>query len=704
MGILGKCLQLVVVISVTGNLYADDTTSMWQDQAKTYAKPAQTASSNTPNNARWLSLNTQAMQHTLIAHEPLLEQTTVQEKSSTARSIELPLPNGENIHLTLTQTNVLPPQLASRYPMIKTYKVAQPSGRIMSGRVDFTYQGFHAMLVTYDGQTIFIDPEHKGTTNTYLSYRKSDQPHEGSFQCNTPEHHHHPISPFQNRASIAARSAGGMMEYRIAVAATAEYTQRHGGRIESALSAITTTISRINQVYEKSFGVRLSLVENNDKIIYTDANTDPYSNFHIDLMLEENQQNLDKVIGSDYYDIGHVFGTSGGGLAYIGSLCKSDRKAMGASGVNSPYGDGFSIDYVAHELGHQFGATHTFNSNQGVCTAASRTNRTAFEPGSGSSIMSYAGGCGSDNLQLGADAMFHSGNIEQVNNTILSNNTRNCGVERALDNQPPVVFAGNSHTIPAHTPFELTAIATDANLDPLSYSWEQRDAGTSSTLNTDTGDNPLFRILPPVSSPSRSFPSMKTLLGTDYIKGETLPQTQRTLLFQVAVYDGQHAPSMDQVKLSVINTGSAFSLNKPQTAYAQGSNISITWNPAGTAQAPINCHAVDLQLSIDAGQNFSYLLASGLVNDGIATVHIPNTIPDTAKARFKLSCANNIFFTISSQNFAIGRNLAIPESNTRIPNNPANSLNTTKGGGGSISALFLFLLGMVILFKKQTLT
>lgn len=706
MRILEKCLGILTTIVYCTSLSANDNNSLWQDTSEVSARSVVPLTHNEGIiQARKLTLNTEAMKSLLLDSDS--ERQDDLARRSLLTSITLPMPDGKNVSVTLEPTGLLPQALAEKYPSIRTYKIANATSNILSGRLDYTYKGFHAMLLTNDGETVLIDPEDNYANNTYLSYRKSDQKNHKPFQCSSPESHDHsPLPELHSRAELAARSTGGSgtIEYRIAIAATGEYTSRQGGTVASALSAIVTTLSRVNQVYEQSLGVRLSLVENNDQIIYTKASTDPYSNFNIEAMLSQNQKNLDEVIGSSSYDIGHVFGSFGGGLAYIGSLCNDSRKAMAASGINSPYGDSFDIDFVSHEIGHQFGATHTFNSTLGICTAGARTARSAFEPGSGSSIMSYAGGCDTDDLQTTSDSMFHSGNIQQIQSNILLGTGSSCGIQHKTSNQAPSVSAGNDYIIPANTPFKLTATAVDLDEDPLLYSWEQHDSGTATTLKIDTGDNPLFRIFKPTGDNTRTFPSLKTITGQAYINGEMLPQTDRTMKFQVAAYDGKSAPSIDQTQISVINTGSSFKLTSPFSAYRQESYASINWNTANTQNAPINCNTVDLYLSINNGNNFDYQLAKGVSNNGSASVYIPDYIPDSTSARFKLSCSNNIFFSISSQSFAIGQVVASPQETTRNNETTLTDQESSLSGGGSINYFLMVLLFMVFMMKKQTLT
>ncbi|WP_181389567.1 reprolysin-like metallopeptidase [Leucothrix pacifica] len=699
---LGKCLSLFAVITCFSGVFAhDETHKLWTDNEQFAARGAQSLLiTHGIEEARQLSLNTSAMEALLLtpAHS-----TEFAARSNVSINIELPLPDGQSTTVTITPTKLLPPLLADKYPAIRTYKVSSENSEILSGRLDYTSQGFHAMLLSRQGETILIDPKSKHGGSDYLSYLKSDQ-HTGDHphQCSTPEAHDHSISAnLHSRSSLAARGSNGLMEYRIAVAATAEYTARQGGTVESTLSAIVTTLSRVNQVYEQSLGVRLRLVENNDQLIYTESSTDPYSNFDIESMLTANQTNIDRIIGNDNYDIGHVFGTSGGGLAFIGSLCNNSRKAMAASGINSPYGDSFDIDFVAHELGHQFGATHTFNGTLGICTSGARTARSAFEPGSGSSIMSYAGGCGTDDLQHNADAMFHSGNIQQIQLNLMSGVGSTCGTYHSSTNVPPVISAGADYTIPANTPFELTATATDPDGDSLLYSWEQADTGTAATLKTDTGDNPLFRIFTPSQNQSRSFPSMKTLTGQEYISGELLPQSDRVMKFQVAVYDNHNPATIDQTFITVANSGESFSLESPPIGYQQDSYTNIRWNTGNTQYAPVSCPTVDLHLSTDNGNNFDYVIAEGLNNSGSAMVYLPSNLPDSTTARFKLSCASNIFFSVSSQKFSISRELVLPAETPRSDEITLNDQNSSQSGGGSVNPLLLILILSLFLINKR---
>ena len=298
---------------------------------------------------------------------------------------------------------------------------------------------------------------------------------------------------------------------------------------------MTTTVNRLNQVFERDLNVKLELIAENDALIYTSPSSDPFSNQDAGKMVNQNLINTNAVIGKDSYDIGHVFGTGNtGGLAFLNSTC-GDNKAGGVTGSNSPEGEAFNIDYVAHEIGHQLGASHTFNGYQQNCRAGNRVQDTAVEPGSGSSIMGYAGICGGDDLQSNSDAFFHSTSIAQIRNFTQNAGGSQCGTLTASSNNNPSVDAGRDYFIPAQTPFILTGDSSDVDGDPVLHSWEQTDTGASSDLYTDLIDNPLFRVWKPTTEKVRYFPRLKELLNNTSILGELLPTTTRKLNFSLLV-------------------------------------------------------------------------------------------------------------------------------------------------------------------------
>jgi hypothetical protein len=502
-----------------------------------------------------------------------------------------------------------------------------------------------------------------------------------------------------------------LINYRIAIAATGEYTAKHGGTVAGAMSAIATTINRVNQVFEQDLGIHLSLVENNDKLIYVNASTDPYSGSDSKEYLYQNQNNIDAIIGSENYDIGHLFTTSGGGLAAIASTCNNSRKSQGVSGISNPRNDSFNLDFVAHEIGHQFGATHTFNGVQGLCAGNTRSAQTAFEPGSGSTIMSYAGFCGGDNLQSNTDAMFHIGSIQQIRAYVTGAVNSGCGIDNNTTNASPQVEAGINHIIPAQTPFELDGEATDAEGDALIHTWQQIDVGGLSPVNSDTGDNAIFRAHSLSSQKNRVFPPIQNILNHSSQRGENLPIQQRLMQFRFVVQDSHNTTQSDAMSVQVQRTGSRFALNLPRSQYSLGETHKILWNVAGTDIRPINCPSVELSLSVDGGYHFNQILGKNLPNTGEAWVTIPATLPSTSQGRFKIRCSDNIFFAVSYRNFDVNnqkhserqilKDEDQPELNLKdidldkIDDTKYTEPNLSEQGGGSLGWLFalLFLTG-----------
>jgi hypothetical protein len=427
------------------------------------------------------------------------------------------------------------------------------------------------------------------------------------------------------------------------------------------MNGIVTTLNRVNGIYERDLAVRLSLVAGNASLVYTNAATDPYTNDNSAAMLCQNARNLDAVLSSGAYDIGHVFGTAVGGLAAVGVVCNSDsgcgppggsNKARGATGIASPQGDPFDVDFVAHEIGHQLGALHTFNGTTGAC-GGSRSPGSAYEPGSGSTIMSYAGICGSEDLQPHSDAYFHAWSQQQVVSTISASG---CPLLTATANTPPMVHAGPDRTIPGRTPFRLTATGTDADGDALTYTWEQFDLGQASPPHTDDGSRPLFRSRAPASSASRTFPDVASLHGDTTSLGETLPTTSRSLSFRVTARDnraGGGASAWDDMLVNVRSESGPFAVLQPEAAvsWPAGSVQVVAWDVASTSLPPVAAAEVEITLSLDGGHSFPIVLADRTANDGFHTVTVPNAA--TTSARVKVEAAGNIFFDVSEGDFTI---------------------------------------------------
>jgi hypothetical protein len=570
----------------------------------------------------------------------------------------LPMPDGSLQRFSIVESPIMAPELASKYPEIKTYMGKGIDDPYASVRFDFTIHGFHAMILSPEGN-VFIDPYSLGDTQNYLSYYTRDYLNTSkSFECELiyDESRVNELN-YLKQNMILTPTGPQLRTYRVAVATTGEYTAFFGGTVPQGLAAVVTSVNRVNGVYEKEVAVRMVLVANNDTLIFTNATTDPYTNFDGGAMLAQNQTTVDARIGYANYDFGHVFSTGGGGVAYLGVICVAGLKARGVTGSGAPVGDPFDIDYVAHEMGHQFSGNHSFNGSAGACSGGNRNASTAYEPGSGSTIMAYAGICAPQNLQNNSDPYFHSINFDEIVSYTNFGSGNGCAVITATGNSAPVVTVPTGgFYIPKSTPFSLTGSATDANGDALVYCWEEFDLGPAGAPGTPSGNAPIFRSWNPTSSPTRYFPRLVNLLNNTTVIGEILPTYARTLTFRLTARDnkvGGGGVNYAALQFNVDGNSGPFAVTSPNTNvnWAGSSSQTVTWNVTNTNIAPVNCANVNILLSTDGGQTFPTVLLANTPNDGSESVTLPN-IPST-QARIKVEAVGNIFFDLSNVNFTI---------------------------------------------------
>lgn len=562
-------------------------------------------------------------------------------------ALNFPYSDGTLHQFTAKRNQTMHPAYNAKFPELITLDAYASDGSGAYGKWDITPAGLHAMIFIPGQSTLFIDPMFEGNNEYYIVYRKRDFLTNKMVQCD--------VENFDEaKPSVNTKSMFGTCElrtYRLALSATAEYTTFHGGSVAQAAAAQVVTMNRVNGVYEKDIAITMVIIPNNNSLIYTTAGTDPYTNGTPGTMINQNQSNVDAVIGSSNYDIGHVFGTNSGGLAGLGVVCTGGQKARGVTGSAAPIGDPFDIDYVAHEMGHQFGGNHTQNNNCNSVAAARR------EPGSASTIMGYAGIC-APNVQNNSDDYFHGYNLQEISNEILSNGHQ-CEVITALNNTPPVINSTSGNiVVPISTPFILTAHATDVDGDVLSYLWEQMDneATTQPPVATATG-GPNFRSFDPSLDSSRYFPNLASLASNGPFTWEVLPSVARVMDFRLTVKDNHAVGTCnDYTDLTVTTNASAgpFVLTYPSATgitWVGGSSQTVTWSVANTNIAPINCTAVRILLSIDGGQTYPYILSSTTPNDGTETISCPNVSTNTA--RVMVMSGAQTFFDISNNNFTI---------------------------------------------------
>lgn len=596
-------------------------------------------------------------------NEFLNSKSSVANKSN--RIISLPNLQGGSSQYILKETSNFAPELQSKYPNIRSYTAKGIDDPSSIAKISVGNDGFHAAIYSVHHSTAYIDSYSKDK-NTYLLYNRASLPSINTdFQCLVEGD----VKQEMNLVNAERNADDGLLRtYRLAVATSGGYSQFHIGRQgvsnnasdeekkAAVLSAINTTITRVNGIFERDLSIKLELVANNDEIIFLDANTDGISDGDASLMIEEVQGICDSNIGSANYDIGHVFSIAGSGLAGLGVVCSNGDKAKGVTGISQPIGDAYDVDYVIHELGHQFGATHTQNNS------CNRADVTAVEPGSASTIMGYAGICdpnvlGAGNAEGNSDDYFHTVSIEQMWNYIQNN--ANCAVTTTTNNLPPTANAGQDYSIPASTPFKLVGQATDANNpEDLTYNWEQIDneIGFMPPRTTNT-QGPMFRSLPSSSSPVRYMPSLETVVSGNYSQNlwEVLPAVERTLNFALTVRDnfsGGGSAARDDTQINIIS-GEAFTVSTPNTAvtWDTGTSQTITWNVGNTNLSPINCETVNIKLSKDGGQTFPITLKENTPNDGSETLIIPDEA--TENARILIEAADNIFYNINPVNFTI---------------------------------------------------
>lgn len=573
-------------------------------------------------------------------------------------TIQIPRPDGTLATFEVFENETMSIGLAEKFPEIRAFDGKSLDGTGEIAKFDLTPQGFHAMIMVPGGATIFLDPyaHLSGDLRHYIVYDRAHFESSDVFEC----HFENPAltDVKEGNEVVPVKSLGNCTKrtYRLALNATGEYTTFHGGTVALAQAAQVTTMNRVNGVYMRDVAVTMTIVANNNLLIYTNAGTDPFTNGNPSSMITQSQNNCTTVIGSANYDIGHVFGTNSGGLAGLGVVCNNSNKGRGVTGSGAPIGDPFDIDYVAHEMGHQFSGNHTFSGSTGSCGGNGNAG-TAVEPGSGSSIMAYAGICAPNDVQPNSDDHFVFASMQEIH-TFLAAGGNTCAVSTAIPGQsaPTVTVAGGSYSIPISTPFALTASATDPDGDVLTYCWEQNNATLGVNVPTATQTaGPNFRSRTPSTNPTRYFPAISALTGGTSTY-EVLPSVARTMTFKCLVRDnelGGGCNDEETVTLTTVASAGPFIVTFPTAtgvSVAGNSSMTVTWSVANTNIAPVSCANVDVMVSTNNGTTWT-VVGNDVPNDGSETITVPNVA--TTQALVMVICANGTFFDVSNNVFTI---------------------------------------------------
>lgn len=659
-------VSLFMIIFMCSNFsFAQEGKSFWTKTTKNETlKKELVFRKSEPKKAIYYQLNINALKTAL--------QAAPNRKTFVGQSnLILKFPTADNTleSYRIKEASIMEEALQNKYSNIRTYigeSIDNPGTVI---RFSITPQGLHTMSMSNELGTQFIDPYSKNG-NDYIIYSKRDLPVlDQVWECGVTDEF-----TMEDNKSLdlnTARNAddGMLREYRLALACTIEYASFHwmaagltAGDTEAAkkaavLAAMVVTMNRNNQIYERDLSLTMTIVANNENVIF--INSDNFSNNNANALINESQTVIDNIIGSANYDIGHTFSTGGGGLAQLNSPC-TGSKARGITGLPNPVGDAYDIDFVAHEIGHQFGAPHTFNGDAGNCAGGNRAASNAYEPGSGTTIMAYAGICAPQNVQNNSDAYFHQKSLQMIWDNISGGSGSTCPNETSTGNNPPTSDAGLDYDIPTSTPYRLTGSSTDADGTAThTYTWEQYDLGPAGLpLETNT-TGPLVRSFEGTSSPVRYIPRFEDVLENGGVSTtwEKLASVGRTMDFRLTVRDndangGQVA--FDVMTANVRPAAGPFlvtSQNTNQIVWTPGTTETITWDVAGTTANGVNTANVNILLSTDEGVTFNPI-ATNVPNDGSEDITVP--MVSAPKCRIMVEGAGNIFYNINDFFFAIG--------------------------------------------------
>lgn len=658
---------LTLFFAIVGLMNTNAQASFWQDfEEASIFLPQNAEREVSATHYRTLSLEFEALKAAL--QRAPMEFTA--EAISEPIQLHLPLPNGDMALMEVVESPVMAPELAAKFPQIRSYTARGVKNKLLSARFDYSPLGFNAIVSTPEGR-VLISPLATEQTRFYASYYSKDILIDSDayppLSCGFNDFDLEEELDLQQQITLSEQTnlsfrnndVVPLRKYRVALVCTGEYGNAKGGTVEAVMATFNSAMNLINAIFQPEFASRMELIPGNEALVHLDPNTDPFVNANVGgALLEQNKNYLNSIVPFTSYDLGHIFTmscTDVGGVAG-GTVCSENK----ARGVTCHYTNlNFIVTQVmAHEIGHQFSCGHSWNNCPPSLDQLSSSN--AFEPGSGSTIMSYQGSCGSANNIPGPPGVYYNiGSLEDFIFFAREGGGSLCGETILTDNHQPVIELPyeDGFYIPISTPFELDVEAEDIDGDALTYCWEQYDLGPNTNLGNPIFNSPLFRSFPPNSNSKRVFPQLTKIIQNTSDVYEVLPTYERDLTFRVTVRDNNPdygGAVWDGVAFKADETAGPFRVTSPNTSsttWKVGEYREVTWNVANTDNDKVKCNFVNIKLSLDGGFTYPVTLLENTPNDGSSFVTVPDEL--TNEARIRVEAANNIFFDISNSNFFI---------------------------------------------------
>lgn len=658
----------------------------WKKATEAEAYPDAKAEYQDKRNQKILKLDRNSL-------DQVLKTTFSKRSKQTGTIVTIPNADGELERFEVWESSNFSPKDQAKYSNIRSYagkSIIDPSSsiRFSTGPSGISSTIFRAndnseFLETYSNNGDYVEVHRKSSKDTY--------------NCLTPEVH----EELEKQASKIQASNQSFKTYRLALSVTGEYSQQFGGTLETVLEAMNNTMTRVNGVFEKEMAINFVFANNIEKLIYFDPETDPYSNYLKGLQSDteyrnasawnvELQRNLRDNFGEENYDIGHLFGHRGGGgnAGCIGCICETAFPLGKGSGFTSPgrglpKGDTFDIDFVAHEIGHQIGANHTFSNDY-------EGTRVQVEPGSGSTIMGYAG-ITYYNVQNNSDDYFSHASLKQVQDNL---SRKSCGISRPiLNTSPKIELLNTTYIIPVGTAFKLDAKVSDKENDNILVNWEQNDTGNYMTTDSDSRVKesktigPNFRSIAPTKNTFRYFPNFQSILDDKLINTEnnnlvweSVTTVPRLYKFVVTARDYNNEGAQNdykEVNVTVLGDTTPFKITSPSTeekVLVNTENLNVTWNTGSTNLPPISVSKVKISVSWDGGVSFEDL---GVVdNNGSASFPMPNNAKSIDNGYIMIEAEDNIFLAVKKFSTGTLSTKDLESKKANIYPNPSNGLFT----------------------------